>query len=101
MSYGSDDICIIGTEFGAHSPRRGTGTHDFIAYGKDGRTVVLSVWTSAPMTYAAECGAFQARLDRGELSHVVVTRRAMSGPHDRGDEDTAPRFTMYARSKNK
>lgn len=102
MSFGSEDICIIkGEEFGAHSSRRGTGTHDFTSFARDGETVVLQVWTSAPMTYYAECGAFQARLDRGELSHVTVTRRPMSGPYDKLGENTAPSFTMGARAKKK
>lgn len=102
MSYGSEDICIIrGEEFGANSIRRGTGTHDFTSFARDGKTVELQVWTSAPMTYAAECGAFQARLDRGEISHVVVTRRPMSGAYDQPGENTAPSFTMGARAKNK
>lgn len=98
MSYGSENIVVVGAEFGANSPRRGTGKHNFLIYGRDGQ-LELHVWTSAPITYCAECEACQARLDRGELSHVEVSRTAMSGPFDRKDEDSAPRFTMYARAK--
>lgn len=101
MSYGSENICIIGEEFGANSVRRGTGTHDFTSFARDGKTVELQVWTSAPMTYCAECEAFQARLDRGDISHVVVTRRARSGPYDKPGENTSPTFTMYARGQAK
>lgn len=102
MSFGSEDICIMrGEEFGANSSRRGTGTHDFTSFARDGKTVELQVWTRSPMTYAAECGAFQARLDRGEISHVIVTRRPNSGAHDRPGENTAPTFTMVGRGKKK
>jgi hypothetical protein len=100
MSYGSETICIVGAEFGANSARRGTGKHNFLLYGLDGR-LVLHVWTSAPVTYSVECSACQARLDRGELSRVEVSREAMSGPFDRKDEDSAPKFTMYARAGKK
>jgi len=101
MSYGSENIVVVGEEFGANSPRRGTGKHHFTSFARDGKTVELKVWTSAPITYAVECEAFQSRLDRGEISHVVVTRDAMSGAYDRRDENTAPTFTMYARGKPK
>jgi hypothetical protein len=45
--------------------------HTFKAYDQHGR-FVLSTWTKIESAYAVECAAFQARLDRGELSRVDV-----------------------------
>jgi hypothetical protein len=52
--------------------------HTFKAYDHYGK-LVLSVWTRAPGSYAAERAAFQARLDRFELGHVDV---ASDDPHE-------------------
>lgn len=96
MSYGSEDICILGEEFGANSPLRGTGYHDFKAYR--GNELIDHTWTSSPGTYSAECAAYQARLDRGSLTHVEVQRRLESGPFDKKGEGAA-KFKMYARQR--
>ena len=45
--------------------------HTFKAYSPTGE-LVLSTWTSVPATYAAECDAYQARLNRYELGWVTV-----------------------------
>lgn len=45
--------------------------HTFKAYDKHG-FLVASTWTRVPAAYAAECAAFQARLNRGELMRVDI-----------------------------
>lgn len=45
--------------------------HTFKAYDVRGR-LVLSTWTRVPAAYAAECAAFQSRLNRLELARVDI-----------------------------
>jgi hypothetical protein len=98
MSHGSDEICILkGEEFGANSARRGTGYHDFQARDINGN-LVSHTWTSAPVTYSAECHAYQHGLDTGRYAEVVVTRRLESGPFDKKGEG-GNTFTMAARRR--
>jgi hypothetical protein len=52
--------------------------HTFKAFDRHGY-LVASTWTRVPAAYAAECAAFQARLNRGELSRVDVWS---SDPHE-------------------
>jgi hypothetical protein len=52
--------------------------HEFKAYGPKGDLKDYT-WTSSPGTYAAECAAYQARLDRCELFWVDVWS---SDPHE-------------------
>lgn len=52
--------------------------HTFKAYDRHGY-LVASTWTRVPAAYAAECAAFQARLNRGELTRVDIWS---SDPHE-------------------
>jgi hypothetical protein len=52
--------------------------HSFKAYDA-GNRLVLSTWTRVPAAYAAECAAFQARLNRHELARVDIWS---SDPHE-------------------
>lgn len=52
--------------------------HTFRAFDLVGR-LVLSTWTRVPAAYTAECAAFQARLNRNELSRVDIWS---SDPHE-------------------
>ena len=54
--------------------------------GREG--LVLSTWTSAPISHEIEQAAYQARLDRGELSYVDVSS---DDPHE-------PNFRMTPRA---
>lgn len=59
-------------------------TRTYMAYR--GRDLVLETWASAPVTQHVEEAAYQERLNRGELSRVVVRS---DDPHDEP-------FTMHA-----
>lgn len=52
--------------------------HTFKAYDARGR-LILSTWTRVPAAYALERAAFQARINRAELSHVDIWS---SDPHE-------------------
>lgn len=52
--------------------------HTFKAYDRNG-FLIESTWTRVPAAYEAECSAYQARLNRGELGRVDIWS---SSPHE-------------------
>jgi hypothetical protein len=70
----------------------------FKAYDMRGR-LVLSTWTKTPSTFVIERVAFQARLDRCELSRVDVFSSDPCEPNQTMRPRSAPKLTVHTRGE--
>lgn len=69
--------------------------HTFKAYDRHG-FLVDSTWTRVPSAYQAECSAFQARLNRGELARVDILSSDPHEPMRRLRPKERPKLTLIA-----
>lgn len=67
--------------------------HTFKAYDAKG-FLIESTWTRVPAAYEAECAAYQARLNRGELGRVDIWSSSWHEPMRRLTPRERPHLTV-------